>query len=203
MLDDWVICIRGRIKFTKHDACRSQIKKKWICMAYIPSCTQISISILQKQLPSALHTTSYQHFTALTLLPSQPSMATCKLLNSTLLTQSHPHPMRQKEPKPFLRRVRANKKGRWLGRVAEKMVLPRGVRHCTAQWSRCQLGCSCSQNFPCKFGSCNRSILSEIRVWKSQKNNISLGCLDLNTLRQIFLENAWQNWPFWSELAQF
>ena len=111
-------------------------KKKWICMAYIPSCTQISISILQKQLPSALHTTSYQHFTALTLLPSQPSMGTCKLLDSMLLTQSHPHPMRQKEPKPFLRRVRANKKGRWVGRVAEKMVLPRGgVRHCTgARW---------------------------------------------------------------------
>ena len=82
---------------------------------------------------------------------------------------THPHPLRQKEPKPFLRRVRANKKGRWVGRVAEKMVLPRGVRHCTAQWSRCQLGCSCSQNFPCKFGSCYRSILSEIRVWKSQK----------------------------------
>ena len=110
-------------------------KKKWICMAYIPSCTQISISILQKQLPSTLHRTSYQQFTALTLLPSQPSMATCKLLNSTLLTQSHPHPMRQKEPKPFLRRVRANKKGRWLGRVAEKMVLLRRVRHCTgARW---------------------------------------------------------------------
>ena len=34
----------------------------------------------------------------------------------------------------------------------------------TAQWSRCQLGCSCSQNFPCKLGSCYRSILSEIRV---------------------------------------
>ena len=34
----------------------------------------------------------------------------------------------------------------------------------TAQWSRCQLGCSCSQNFPCKLGSCYMSILSEIRV---------------------------------------
>ena len=44
-----------------------------------------------------------------------------------------------------------------------------GLRCCSAQWSRCQLGCSCSQNFPCKLGSCYRSILSEIRVWKSQK----------------------------------
>ena len=26
--------------------------------------------------------------------------------------------------------------------------------------------------------------------------NISLGCLDPSTLRQIFLEIAWQNWPF-------
>jgi len=38
------------------------------------------------------------------------------------------------------------------------------VRRDSAQWSRCQLGCSCSQNFPCKLGSCYRSILSEIRV---------------------------------------
>ena len=76
-----------------------------------------------------------------------------------------------------------------------KCNLPNPFWH-TAQWSRCQLRCSCSQNFPCKLGSCYRSILSEIRVWKSQKNNISLGCLDPNTLRQIFLEISWQNWPF-------
>ena len=43
-----------------------------------------------------------------------------------------------------------------------------------AQWSRCQLGCSCSQNIPCKLGSCYKSILSEIRVWKSQKKTIVL-----------------------------
>ena len=73
----------------------------------------------------------------------------------------------------------------------------------SAQWSRCQLGCSCSQNFPCKLGSCYRSILSEIRVWKSQKNNISLGCLDPNTLRQIFLEISRQNWPFKIGLSLF
>ena len=41
--------------------------------------------------------------------------------------------------------------------------------HCSAQCFRCQLGCSGSQNFPCISGSCYRSILSEIRVWKSQK----------------------------------
>ena len=73
----------------------------------------------------------------------------------------------------------------------------------SAQWSSCQLGCSCSQNFPCKLGSCYRSILSEIRVWKSQKNNISHGCFDLNTLRQIFLEIAWQNWHFRIGLSLF
>ena len=28
------------------------------------------------------------------------------------------------------------------------------------------------------------------------KTNISLGCLDPSTLRHIFLEIAWQNWPF-------
>ena len=28
------------------------------------------------------------------------------------------------------------------------------MHHHTAQWSRCQLGCSCSQNFPCILGSC-------------------------------------------------
>ena len=39
----------------------------------------------------------------------------------------------------------------------------------SAQCSRCQLGCSDSQNFPCISGSCYRSISSEIRVWKSQK----------------------------------
>ena len=66
----------------------------------------------------------------------------------------------------------------------------------SAQCSRCQLGCSGTQNFPCISGNCYRSILSEIRVWKSQKNNISHGCLDPSTIRQIFLENAWQNWPF-------
>ena len=38
----------------------------------------------------------------------------------------------------------------------------------SAQCSRCQLGCSGSQNFPCISGSCYRSILSEIRDWKSQ-----------------------------------
>ena len=38
-----------------------------------------------------------------------------------------------------------------------------------AQCSRCQLGCSCGQNFPCILGSCYRSIVSKIRVWKSQK----------------------------------
>ena len=65
-----------------------------------------------------------------------------------------------------------------------------------AQCSRCQLGCSCGQNFPCILGSCYRSIVSKIRVWKSQKNNIFHGCLDPSTLRQIFLEIAWQNGPF-------
>ena len=39
----------------------------------------------------------------------------------------------------------------------------------SAQCSRCQLGCSGTQNFPCISGNCYRSILSEIRVWKSQK----------------------------------
>ena len=39
----------------------------------------------------------------------------------------------------------------------------------SAQCSRCQLGCSSTQNFPCISGNCYRSILSEIRVWKSQK----------------------------------
>ena len=34
----------------------------------------------------------------------------------------------------------------------------------SAQCSRCQLGCSGSQNCPCISGSCYRSILSEIRV---------------------------------------
>ena len=34
----------------------------------------------------------------------------------------------------------------------------------TAQCSRCQLGCSGSQNFPCISVSCYRSILSETRV---------------------------------------
>ena len=67
---------------------------------------------------------------------------------------------------------------------------------CSAQWSRCQLGWSCGQNFPWILGSCYRSIVSKIRVWKSQKNNISHGGLDPNTLRQIFLEIARQNWPF-------
>ena len=41
--------------------------------------------------------------------------------------------------------------------------------YCTAQCYRCQLGCFSSQKFPCIWGSCYRSILSEIRVWKSQK----------------------------------
>ena len=45
----------------------------------------------------------------------------------------------------------------------------------SAQCSRCQLECSGGQNFPCISGSCYRSILSDIRVWKSQKNNISHG----------------------------
>ena len=36
--------------------------------------------------------------------------------------------------------------------------------HATAQCSRCQLGCSCGQNFPCISGNCYRSILYEIRV---------------------------------------
>ena len=44
-----------------------------------------------------------------------------------------------------------------------------GLRCCSAQWSRCQLGCSGGQNFPCTSGNCYRSILSEIRVWKPQK----------------------------------
>ena len=34
----------------------------------------------------------------------------------------------------------------------------------SAQCSRCQLGCSGIQNFPCISGNCYRSILSEIRV---------------------------------------
>ena len=34
----------------------------------------------------------------------------------------------------------------------------------SAQCSRCQLGCSGSQNFPCISGSCYRSILFEITV---------------------------------------
>ena len=38
-----------------------------------------------------------------------------------------------------------------------------------AQCSRCQVGCSGCQNFRCISGSCYRSILSKIRVWKSQK----------------------------------
>ena len=38
----------------------------------------------------------------------------------------------------------------------------------SAQCSRCQLGCSGTQNFPCISGNCYRSILSEIRVSKSQ-----------------------------------
>ena len=51
-------------------------------MAYIPSCTQISISILQKQPPSTLHTSSYQHLTALTLLPLQPNMQATRQYNA-------------------------------------------------------------------------------------------------------------------------
>ena len=41
--------------------------------------------------------------------------------------------------------------------------------HHHAQCSRCQLGCSCSQNFPCISRFCYRSKISEIRVWESQK----------------------------------
>ena len=67
------------------------------------------------------------------------------------------------------------------------------VSWATAQCSRCQLGCSGSQNFPCNLGSCYRSILSEIGV----------GCLDPNTLRETFLEIAWQNWPFKIGLSLF
>ena len=36
-----------------------------------------------------------------------------------------------------------------------------------------------------------------------KKNNISLSCLDPNTLRQIFLEISWQNWPFKIGLSLF
>ena len=35
------------------------------------------------------------------------------------------------------------------------------------------------------------------------KTNISLGCLDPNTLKQIFLEIAWQNWYFKIGLSLF
>ena len=73
----------------------------------------------------------------------------------------------------------------------------------SAQWSRCHLEYSCGHNFPCILGSCYRSILSKSRVWKSQKTNISHGCLDPNTLRQIFLDIAWQNWPFKIGLSLF
>ena len=53
----------------------------------------------------------------------------------------------------------------------------------TAQCPRCQIGYFCGKNLPC----------SNCRI---AKINIFLVCLDLNTLRQIFLEIAWQNWPF-------
>ena len=50
--------------------------------------------------------------------------------------------------------------------ITDFQVISHYCRTCciNAQWSRCQLGCSCGQNFPCILGSCYRSIVSKIRV---------------------------------------
>ena len=47
--------------------------------------------------------------------------------------------------------------------ITDFQVISHYCRTCciNAQWSRCQLGCSCGQNFPCIL---SRSILSKIRV---------------------------------------
>jgi hypothetical protein len=43
----------------------------------------------------------------------------------------------------------------------------------------------------------------EIKSLEITKTNISLVCLDSNTLRQIFLEIAWQHWQFKISLSLF
>ena len=62
--------------------------------------------------------------------------------------------------------------------------------------------CDIAQCSSCQLG-CYRSILSEIRVWSSQKLIFLMVPHIKSTLRQIYLEIAWQNWPFKIGLSLF
>jgi len=65
----------------------------------------------------------------------------------------------------------------------------------SVQCSRCQLGCSTSQNFPCISGNSYRSILSEIDFENHKKQYFSW-LLRSQHIKTNNLEIAWQNWPF-------
>ena len=68
---------------------------------------------------------------------------------------------------------------------------------------RCNQWYCCNAQCPRCQGSCYRSILCSKWRIRITKPMISLGCFDPNTLRQIFLEIAWQSWHFNISLSLF
>ena len=74
----------------------------------------------------------------------------------------------------------------------------------TAQWSSCQLGCFCNQNFPCISGSCYRSISSELEFenhkyqyfsWLLRSEHVKINIFG-NRMTKLTI------WD-WSELVRF